>query len=108
MKVLFARIVAMAIIPACIFQGTMYLTYDETKITEDEIVIGRVTGFAAATTYAVDRRTGDEKLISTDRVPFLTDRHVIIEYAEVASKFEKAQAIIENARRRYANLIPSY
>src|SRR5579872_6580214 len=82
MKMLFALIVAMAIFATSIFQAVNYLRYYETKITEDEIVIGRMTGFGSASTYAVDRRTGDEELISRGYVPFLTYRYVSIKYAK--------------------------
>ena len=42
--------------------GVPYRSHHQTTITKEEVVIGRVAGWGAGMTYALDKLTGDELL----------------------------------------------
>lgn len=56
------------------------MIYHETKVAENEIVIGRVTGFGTGTTYAIHRQTGDERLVVSTFIPMYHHKYVSIDY----------------------------
>ncbi|MEK7612787.1 MAG: hypothetical protein AAB449_01410 [Patescibacteria group bacterium] len=83
MKDIFALIVSVAVAYlATVPYLVSYILYHQTEVTEHEIVIGRVTGFGTSITYAVDKRTGDEKLISRRYIPlFISSQYLSIDYS---------------------------
>ena len=61
--------------------ATPAFVHYQTKVTEHELVVGRVVGFGAAIIFARDRLTGDEVVrYQAWAPPFIQDEFVTVEY----------------------------